>query len=323
MKIKELEIPVIVHKLQALSERMKDSSSKLPHVKSDLSKFLSGYNGEKSLEFHLTFLQDDLYHILHDVRLHDGERFFQIDVLIISPFFAVIAEVKNLSGHITFDGKFNQLIQTKNGQERAFPDPLLQVQRQITQFRAWLKKSSLPQVPLHGMIVMSNPYSVLTSTDYEADNLIVKPPSLVSSIDTIKKQYDKPFISQKELKKLTKQILIQHELDERPILDRYGLEITDIINGVFCPECKSFPMRRIYKYWTCPRCSCRSTSAHLSALKDYYLLFGKTITSKQLREFLMIDSYQLATRLLQSTPHLTKSGHYKSTIYTISEQINL
>ncbi|KML02699.1 nuclease-related domain-containing protein [Rossellomorea marisflavi] len=323
MKVKELKPSLTIQKLQALSERVTESSGKLPLIQSDLRKFMSGYNGEKSLEYYLSFLPNDQYYILHDVRLFNGTHFFQLDLLIISPCFVAIVEVKNMSGHLTFDGKFNQVVQTKNGEQKAFPDPVLQLQKQISQYRSWLKNNGYPEIPIHGFIVMSNPYTVLTSENYEDDNLIIRPQTLVSNLQTLMNYYETHPLPHRIIKKISKQTLKHHIPDQTSILLRYGLEKNDIHPGVKCPQCSFLPMDRIYKFWRCIKCDFKAKDAHFTAVRDYFLLLSNTITNQQCREFLLIDCLALANRLLQSTPHLTKSGHYKSTFYTISEQINL
>lgn len=83
---------------------------------------MAGYRGEQSLDYYLGFLTN--YFILHDLRLPDRDHHFQLDTLLISPYFILILEVKNISGTLIFDDHFKQLIRVTPEKEEGFgPDP--------------------------------------------------------------------------------------------------------------------------------------------------------------------------------------------------------
>ena len=72
-------------------------------------------------------------------RISDSSNppyFFQIDFLIITLHYLLILEAKNYSGQIYFDDDFNQIIQTKNGEEKALPDP--DTSSKITKIRIYI-----------------------------------------------------------------------------------------------------------------------------------------------------------------------------------------
>ncbi len=62
------------------------------------------------------------------------------------------------------------------------------------------------------------------------------------------------------------------------------------------------PMERIHGNWRCINQSCKyeHIDCHLSALSDYALIFGPTISNSQLRNFLQFSSVHTATRILIS-----------------------
>ncbi|PKG22089.1 nuclease-related domain-containing protein [Niallia nealsonii] len=129
MIVKKLKIPESILQLEALLRRLPSNHSKFPLVKKELNMKLAGYQGEKNLLFPLSFIDDKKYSILHDLRLSDGNHYFQIDVLILSKKFALLLEVKNYAGELYFDTEFHQLIRKKEESTSALPYPLTQLKR--------------------------------------------------------------------------------------------------------------------------------------------------------------------------------------------------
>jgi hypothetical protein len=66
---KELKIPINIDKSQALLWRLPLNHQKIPIVAQDLKKRKAGFNGESTVYYHLSFLNDKKYKIFHDVRL--------------------------------------------------------------------------------------------------------------------------------------------------------------------------------------------------------------------------------------------------------------
>jgi Nuclease-related domain len=155
---KPLKKPIKIIKLEVLTKRLPMIHIKKKEIVNELSKSLAGYKGEQSLQYYLSFLAEDEYTILHDIRLcENNSYFFQMDVLILSLSFILILEVKNISGTIIFDETFQQMIRIKNEEEEVFPDPVLQVNHQKFQLGSLLKNKKFPNIPIETLVVMTNP----------------------------------------------------------------------------------------------------------------------------------------------------------------------
>ncbi|XXM72132.1 nuclease-related domain-containing protein [Lysinibacillus sphaericus] len=317
MLVKERTIPWKVLKLQALLERLSPTYPKIPLLKENLSKSLAGYNGEKSIDYYLGFLSEKEYYILHDVRLPDGERYFQIDTLIITKKFALIVEIKNLAGSIHFDTNFNQVIQTKNGVEQALPDPILQIQRQETQFKNWLKRNKLHTIPVTSVVVISNPHTLLRTNDSRLYKTIIRSDFLLHKIKQIQSSFSTNILSDSEIKKMIRKIKKDSEPLNQSILTLFNVNNEDILKGVICSNCKKLFMRRIYGTWQCPHCHQRKKDSHLDAMYQYFLLYGNEITNKQLREFIKISSPALSTRILNAVAPLSR-GNNKDRVHFLN-----
>ncbi|WP_175631848.1 nuclease-related domain-containing protein [Virgibacillus siamensis] len=99
MIVKPIEPPFQLKQTEALSRRLHSHHFKKVDVDESARRLRAGYNGEKSLGFHLSLLQDHAFHILHNIRLPDENDFFQIDNLINSLQLILINEVKNIFRH--------------------------------------------------------------------------------------------------------------------------------------------------------------------------------------------------------------------------------
>ena len=68
--------------------------------------------------------------------------------------------------------------------------------------------------------------------------------------------------------------------------------------------------------WLCVMCNYTSMSAHFSALNDYILLIGDSITNRKARDFLQLESPYVAKRiLLGANPDVF--GNKSKRVYTL------
>jgi ribosomal protein L37AE/L43A len=316
---KKRSIPLSILKLQALLRRIPSTHPKFLMIKENLSKRLAGYKGEQSIDYPLSFLSEKDYYVLHDLRLFDSTHYFQIDTLVICSNFIIILEVKNIAGTIYFDQDFHQLIRTQDGKETVLKDPLIQTSRQEQQLKKWLFKNNLSKVPILSLVVISNSNTLIRTApeNYDLKQKVINHHFLSTKIDQLKKDAPDEKLSEKEMKKIIKKLQKEHTPLEQSILDQYEIQYDEILKGVICPLCQHLSMRRVHGTWMCERCKHKVKDAHISALKDYYFLFGSEITNQKVRDFLLIASPYLSSRLLHSM-NLTKDGTKKGSVHYLS-----
>ncbi|WP_226675335.1 nuclease-related domain-containing protein [Rossellomorea aquimaris] len=318
MNVNERKIPLTLLKLDAVLGRLQKDDPKIPLLKENLAKIKAGYNGEKAIDYQLGYLPSKDYYIFHDIRLEVNGRYFQIDTLILTNSFILILEVKNIAGSVNFDTVFNQFIQTKNGVEYAYPDPILQLNRQEVQLKEWLINNNLPAITVHGLVVISHPKTIITANNDTLNKKVIRAASLPNKIIQLQNYFQKRMITDKELRKTIRMIKKYDTPLNLSILQTYKINEKDILPGVKCEKCDFLPLVREHGYWRCSYCNLKSKYGHIEALKDYYLIFGNTITSSKLRDFLLISSPSLATRLIRSSfPHAQPNGDNKGRIYTL------
>lgn len=323
MIIKERKYPISIQKLEAIlirSPKKASFSAKRALIEEELLKQKAGYYGEQSLDYHLRFLPDKKYFILHDLRLANKYGFFQIDTLILSQSFLVILEIKNIKGTIYFDDSFNQLIRSSNGKEEGFSDPLLQISRQQSELINWLSNESniCHEVPIETFVVISNPSTIIKSstTNTFLKETVMHGASLPQKIKELDKKQSSNIIPMNQLIELAQKLKKMHVESNPDLLEKFDIKKSQLVKGVYCPKCHSLPMMRKNKAWFCKSCSYSSKNAHIESLKDYALLIGPTITNRQLRDFLCLSSRTTSGYFLKSL-NLKHSGQTKGRVYEL------
>ncbi|EMJ6443159.1 nuclease-related domain-containing protein [Bacillus cereus] len=316
MIVKERKLPVYLLQLEALLRRLPAHHPKRNVVVESLAKFMAGYKGEQAIEYPLSFLPEAEYHILHDIRLFDQKHYFQIDTLIVSSYFLLFLEIKNIIGTLIFDANFNQLIRIADGTtEEGFPDPLLQLKRQEMQLRKWLNLHDLHNIPIESLVVISSPRTIIKTSDEILSSKIIHSANLPNRIKQIKNQYKEKVID--NINGLIGQIMNEHIPQRQNVLAQYKIKKEELLKGVQCEECFTMAMLKEKQGWRCSNCNSMSKHAHLRAVQDYTLLFSIITTNSELREFLNMESSSAVKRLLQ-TMNIPFTGNNKGRIYDLT-----
>ncbi|PLR75422.1 NERD nuclease [Bacillus sp. V3-13] len=316
MVIKERNLPIRIEMDRALLRRLPKNHSKRPKIEEDLARRMAGYRGEQSLDFPLNKLPHKDYMIFHDVRLLNNNYYFQIDTLLISPYYALILEVKNISGTLHFDNDFHQLIRTANEKEEGFPNPLLQARQQRDEFKIWLADHKFYEIPVEYLVVISNPSTVIKRGPGNSQWLkkVVHSAELLDKMAELKGRYTQQQICNKSMRKISRLILQKHSFQRIEILKSYDINQRDVLTGVQCPSCFFLPMIYETRKWFCPSCHNHLPDAHVQAINDYFLLINSTATNQQICSFLHLNSRHITKRLLTNLaiPH---SGTGKARVY--------
>ncbi|MRG87393.1 nuclease-related domain-containing protein [Salinibacillus xinjiangensis] len=308
-----------IKKLQALLRRLPDNHPKRPAIEEELGKCVAGQKGEKSLDYYLSFLPEKEFLILHGLRLPYQSFYFQMDTILLSKSFILIVEAKNISGHLLFDDTFKQLIRTKDdGTREVFPDPLQQVKHQKFQFHNWLKEHKFPNIPLEHLVVMTNPNCILKTTNPESVYVkkVLHSTYLLEKIEQIQQSYIKEAATNKQIHNLSKRLMKRNEPEDPDFFDKFNMVKSELIPGVQCPSCSTSPMFRKNGKWQCPQCPTSSRDAHMQALIDYSLLIDNSLTNREARKYLQIESPTVSYKILRSL-NTQYQGSTKSRVYDL------
>ncbi|WP_235776340.1 nuclease-related domain-containing protein [Robertmurraya massiliosenegalensis] len=299
--MKELSIPDKVLSLECLLRRLPETHPRYPEVQADYARFLKGYRGEKAVKYYLDFLSDKKYCLFHSLRLPSGKYHFQVDYLIITSRYALILECKNFFGTLFFDETFNQMIRTANEKEEGFQDPISQAKWHQQQLKNWLHSHHI-SLPIDYFVVISNPSTIVKTTPQNRQALkkVIHGHSLLNKIAEMDQMYRTEILDSRGMRKINKQLMRSHVEEKFDALGKYSLKTNQILTGVQCPECGQIPMIRHRGKWFCSSCGVKDKNAHASAVQDYFHLVNETITNKQFRDFVHLESEDTAKRLLNA-----------------------
>lgn len=312
MIIKPRPIPLKVLFNHALIARLNPNHPKIPQLKNDIRKFMAGYHGEMTTDFHLKFIDDKDHHLFGGLRLPHEHHHFQIDSTVLSRKYLLILETKYISGNLHFS--LDQFNQTSLNGEKGYNNPILQVQKHKEQLDDWFKKHRLPNIPIIPLVVVSNQSAIIKTTDPTILQYVCKVDNLKNKIIFLTSSYTKDILTERDFKKTSK-LLLQEDTPHFPTIEKtHGVSTSDIITGVICPICLTYQMMRKDRVWVCPRCFYSTRDAHREALLDYFLFIKPTMNNKEFREFLGIDSMKTATYML-SALNLPATGEKKGRVY--------
>lgn len=149
MIMKEKSISLKAVGLEALLGRLPELHPRYSDIENELRKTRAGENGERILANVFQQYQFPFKHyIFHDLNLQSTGK-FQIDTLFLLPQGAVILEVKNIAGRISFPETQNQLTRTlEGGQVDAFECPSVQLERNKILLEDWFHAHHMP-IPIY------------------------------------------------------------------------------------------------------------------------------------------------------------------------------
>lgn len=240
-----------------------------------------------------------------------AECAFELDFLIITPYGAIILEVKNIIGELEFSTNPSQLIQRKDdGKITKYPCPANQLNEYKYQLSQFFLKYNI-SVPIHGVVIFASRNSFIkqSASDVkiiyrnEMRSYLRNPPENNSTF------------SQEKMKKI-KEILLKRPSSSPsiPLINHFAIPFEDLKLGVKCESCGFIGMQKIIRTWYCPKCKATNSDAHQKAISTYFSLCKGTITNKECRDFLLLNNRYEARRIL-SSPLLIKSGNSSSTFY--------
>jgi hypothetical protein len=310
---KNRSIPKEIKIYEAIIRRLPPNHPRKAEFENKLSRKRAGYKGEKELDYHISQINHSRFTILHDLRIPYNDTHFQIDTLFISNSLMIPIDSKYYAGTLEFHPEFNQMIQYWNGNEKVYPDPILQTKIQARQLDAFLKSHQFTPPPSEPLVAITNSQALIKNPtqNQEVRQRVFKSPGIYYKISPYLEKYQKEVFTNQDIKKMVRLLLKKNT----PFLpDLKELPFSDIQKGVECPSCNAFGMERFHGQWGCRSCGHTSKDAHFAALKDYFLIHGQLITNGQFRDFLGISSIHQARRLL-SQLDLIITGEKKGRIY--------
>ena len=302
MILKHVKKPKVLLSYEALLRRTQNNYEENQQISDDYSKFKAGFIGEKSLNYYLQLLTLDDGFIIHDLRLKIKDINFQIDVLIVTPKFICIIEVKYLKGILHYDSVQKQLIQQVDDKFKRFPDPLTQADIQKSNLEIFLDYHSLPKLPIEIIVVSTHKEAVIKNTHPEnkfPENFIHSE-RLKFHFDTLITNHKEILVPNGRILSLGQKLLKSDRPLTHNLLNKYGLTSNNIHFELTCKNCQSNKIIRTNRNWLCTSCNTKlHKHAHERLIYDYFLIYNIPITNKICRNILGLNSRKTATIILK------------------------
>lgn len=294
-----------------LVKRLNDSHPQKNIILAKAKAAKAGLQGERRIsEVFAKYTFPFEYLFIENIGL-DSNGKFQMDAIFLTPYFLVILESKNISGSLFF--KQNPALlerETSNGKVDVFESPEIQLSRNIYMLQEWLEVQVLT-IPIYGVIVLSNP-KVRVIDPPKKHNAIL-PQTIPVYLRNLPRE--RVYFDSNEMQKFSEKIKVSQQIYiPFPMCARWGINPEDLRSGVQCENCDFHGMLKRKNGWTCPCCGHLDNVGHEKAIRDWFMLISDTITNKQCRTFLHLESSDIAHRLLQSM-NLIQTGTSRNRKY--------
>ncbi|MGE6486786.1 NERD domain-containing protein [Paenisporosarcina sp. NPDC076898] len=302
--------------IEAAIRRLPQGHTRREYLMQQQKQINAGIIGEEVLNklFNRVKFNFD-YFIFHDLHLKSSAT-FQIDTLFLSPYYAIILEMKNISGHIKIRQNHPQMERTLvTGQTDYFKNPVGQIMEITDVFEDFLNMNGV-SLPLYRAIVFKDANRSLQFDEVTIP--IFGPQELPHFIRTLPRELCK--LSPLELSDLVDVLLSNHrEYIPLPIVQHFFIESKDIMPGVLCNICQALTVEKRFREWRCRSCGMVTKTAHYEALRDYALVLSNKINNREFRRFLKIQNPREASDIIRRMK-LNKTGSKKTREYLLEYQ---
>lgn len=305
--------------LQLLERRLPEmhGMKELIHSKMNMAK--AGIHGEIRVDgMFRKYSFPFEYVVLHDVSLESYGK-FQIDTVFLTQYFAVILESKNIGGRLRFKQNPLQLERENDeGKVDVFESPEGQMERNIYLLDDWLQVRGV-KVPIYGAIVLTNAKVFVVEPSVKYPTILHQTiPVFLRNITR-----EKVCFEVDEMHGLSQNMVASHQsYFPYPMCDRWGIHPNDLLTGVYCEKCEKFGMVKRKNGWNCLGCGYVDRLAHEKAIWEWFVLVGESINNRQCRYFLKLESFQSASRILNSMDLRREGTAKRNTIYKWNWDIN-
>lgn len=293
---KKRSAPAMLASLESAVRRLPEYHDMMPILSAKFGAVQAGFGGEQELDKIFERYSFSMkYGVFHDISLVSS-TYFQVDTLLVTPGYAVLFEVKNISGELMVTANPPQLLRkSDSGKVSGFKSPIVQLDSNCELFQDWLSSRGV-SLPVYGAVVLA--YEKQRIDVFDTDVPILFPhavPTFIRKLPT-----GSPLLDEKTFSGLLANLSNSHRpYIPSPISSMYQIPRKDFRTGVMCPECGRFGMEWYARSWNCKGCGTSDRHAHKQAILDWFLLFGGKMRNKDCREFLHIERQQTAHRFLQ------------------------
>lgn len=288
MFLKERGAPELLTSLPRLLHRLPKGHSSYELVMSDHYKIKAGFGGEQQVD---QLLRKGRWRepvlIIGDLQL--DRSFCQMDTVILTSHFALVLEVKNYSGTLSFDEKsFHMKQETREGKLLGYNSPITQAWNAQAELQVLFEELAV-SLPVYACVVL--PYATTLIENGPAELPVVYGYSLKRFISTLPRT-DSP-LSSEEMARVGQLLVERHTtFSTKNFQEWYRYSAADLKKGVLCSICGLRCVKSSQRTLFCDGCKMPSGDGYAHALADWFDFVAPEISSAQCREFLGLkDKY--------------------------------
>lgn len=211
--------------------------------------------------------------VFNDLTFKSGQRYFQIDSLIIQENIAFIYEIKGFSGSYFYGEEF-----FSSKKEYQPDNPLNQLVKTKNRLREIFKARGI-NLQIEGYIIFIN--SEFTLYNLPEIPSFILPSQIHEHIDNIQKS---TCCKVKDQERII-QVLHEEHVLEYPYKELPPYTFEELKKGLYCKKCFSFDLEYGRRKYTCRKCSYQQIMIQriLEAVEEYRILFSEEkITTSQI-----------------------------------------
>lgn len=270
----------------------------------------AGIAGEQKVLQYLSRL-NMAFEVLWDINLKvTPGHYVQIDVLVLTPFRAMILEAKNMADRLRFESSPARLDKVDEGGRiiASYDCPMLQLQEEMDHLRHWFY---IHDIPCHvdGAVVMTGS-ALIEKVPQEGKLFRLRQIRRHLSDDDA----GEGGRTRQELAELADYMVKRNEpYLPFPLTAKIGISVEEIDWRPVCEGCCSNLARVTERRWVCVHCLLETSDPYTPTLEKWFLLGSRTITNGQVRK--LFDITQTAAANLLGKYPLIKTGQARSTRY--------
>lgn len=310
--------PIEILQLEAALRRLNVPIEKREEMMNEIKRRELGYQGEKRVDYFLSYLEEARYTILNNVRLLNGNNAFELDTILVCAQFVLVIGIKNFRGELFFDLLLKQTRRKYNNTVENVEDFIAKSKRHQILLKNFFRLHNLPTLPIYSLVLISHhttPFKTNPGLETDLMKQVMHADHFLEYLENLRKANPNRRLTDRQLETISLYLYDHHTPLDFRILERHHLTQNDVTQGVQCPHCYHFQMNWKYAKWHCPNCGSTSFDAHEQAIYDYLLLNNKRITNAECRQFLNIKSRKLIRSFLSGMPLVT-NGNTRTFFYT-------
>ncbi|WKA54013.1 nuclease-related domain-containing protein [Planococcus shixiaomingii] len=259
MFMKERVAPHLLETLPRLMHHLPKSHRSSEDVVQDHYKVKAGFGGEQQVD---SILKRARFSYIAIADLQLTERFCQIDLVVLTPAFALVLEVKNFSGLLSFDEKsFHMKQETRDGKLIGYNSPVTQAWNAREELKMLFERLRI-ELPVYTTIVP--PYSSTLIEQAPSDIPVIYGYSLNHFISRLPQTGQ--LKSPSELEAIG-QLLIDHHspLPKTDYSRVYWCDIGQLKKGVLC-ICGASCQKLSQRTFVCSSCGMKNLDGYERAI---------------------------------------------------------